>query len=50
MQRSQDQHLLAGLLEWTIEEHVAHVVQRGHEFSQLGVEFLQVGDDPWATR
>jgi len=30
------------LQERAIEEHVSHVVQRGHPGNQLGVEFLQV--------
>ncbi len=36
-------------LFFAIEEHVSHVVQRGHPGWQLGVEFLQVGNDPKAT-
>ena len=36
-------------LFFAIEEHVSHVVQRGHPGWQLGVEFLQVGNDPAAT-
>ena len=32
-----------------LEEHVSSITQRGHPPHQMGIEFLQVGDDQWAT-
>ncbi|KAF9355366.1 hypothetical protein BGX26_006646 [Mortierella sp. AD094] len=38
------------MLHWAIEEHVTKIVQRGFVAHQLGIEFIQVGDDMDATR
>lgn len=38
-----------GILYAALEEHVTRIVQRGHPAHQMGVEFLQVGDDRYAT-
>ncbi|KAJ3194743.1 hypothetical protein HK101_001970 [Irineochytrium annulatum] len=37
-------------LHHTIESHVTHIMHRGYPGHQLGLEFIQVGDDQEATR
>ncbi|KAJ3075019.1 hypothetical protein HDU98_009463 [Podochytrium sp. JEL0797] len=43
---SQDEEVL----KHSIESHVHHVMNRGYVAHQLGIEFVQVGDDAEATR
>ena len=37
------------LLSWAIDEHITKIIERGYPANQLGIEFVQVGDNPTAT-